>query len=293
MHLWASIKDTKELTLEDYQKIEAYLKTGKRTYLNKISDLTRLSHIRNFELVGPNQEQPIFETYSFNVDENTNQRCILLYASRNGIYPDKVLKQLTELMLCGYSGHVLLRIGAFPNIANGGIHLCHIPYAFKVAFLKEAEHLGFKEVLWIDTSLHPLTNLEAIFSAIHEKGHFFTTVGMLSDNQTTHLPEAALSLGVTVDQYSQIPHLSSSMIGLNLNAPLPLQLLNEWYFAAKSVYPFLTCWPEELSLSIFAFRLGLEPDSWLGNRVCGEGELHLPSVRKRPLQFYIDAIRDY
>lgn len=289
--LWSSIADIANPTLEDYKNIETYLKEGDRPYLKPLVDLDRLVRIRNFQLVGIHGAMPIFEKHSINIDEKSKDRCILLFASRNGIYPDKARRALNDLRKCGYSGHVLLRIGGFPNLSGGGLKLCHVPYAFKVAFLKEAQNLGYAQVLWIDTAMHPLTNLEKIFSVIEERGYFFTNVGFLSDNRNTHLSSAAACLDVSTDLYEIIPHLSSSMMGFNMKNPKSVELIDEWLAAAENVYPFITCWPEELSLSIIAWRHNLKPFTWFGNCVCGAHELEIPIVQMRPLQFYIDPIR--
>lgn len=289
--LWSSITDINHPTVEEYQAIEQYLREGERPYLAPFGDHDRVQRIRGLQLIGPNNELPLFEQHSLNVTQETEGRCILIYASYNGIYPDKARNLLTELGTCGYSGHVLIRIGGFPDLEQGGLKLCHVPYAFKVAFLKEAQRLGYKEVLWLDTALHPLTDLELIFKTIKEKGYFFTNVGLLSDNRSTHLSSAAQELGIAAEQYHSIPHISSSIIGLNLLNGRAVRLLKSWHEAAEKVYPFITCWPEELSLSIIAWRLQCKPYGWFGNNVCAAHELNMPDVRQRPLQFYIDPIR--
>lgn len=291
MQLWRSIADITNPTREEYKSIEQYLKEGDRTYLKPLALHNRYAFIRNLQLVGVNDEMPIFEKHNVNVDAKSENRCIVLFGSYNGIYPEKARNLLSELAKCGYRGHVLLRIGGFPNVANGGLKICHVPYAFKVAALLEAQQLGYEEILWLDTAMHPITNLEMIFNAIKEKGFFFTSVGFLSDNQGTHLPEAAAALGITSDRYKQIPHISSSMIGLNMKNSKAVQLLKKWFAETENVYPCITCWPEELSLSVIAWRLRCQPYGWFGNCVCGEHELGLPQVRLRPLQFYIDARR--
>lgn len=289
--MWSQISDISNPTLEEYKLIETYLRDGKRPYLEPLAFHDRFIRIRNLQLLGSNNEFPIFEKHSFNINEQSKKRCIVLFATGNGLYPHKARNILHELQRCGYSGHVLLRIGGFPNLEDGGLKICHVPYAFKVAFLKEAKRLGYDEILWLDTALHPLTNLESIFSIIKEKGYFFTSVGQLSDNMKTHLPEAAASLGIDTTLYDRIPHLSSSMIGLNMKHNKAAILLENWYTEAHNVYPFITCWPEELSFSVIAWRLQLKPHSWFGNCVCGKHELDMPIVRQRPLQFYIDAER--
>lgn len=289
--IWSSVVDITNPTLDEYQAIEKYLKHGRRPYLDPLAHHDRSIRIRNLRLIGVHHEMPIFEKHSFNISEKSKHRCILLYASYNGIYPDKARTLLSELEERGYSGHVLLRIGGFPDLEHGGLKLCHVPYAFKVAFLREAQRQGYGEVLWIDTAMHPLTNLEVIFSVIKEKGYFFTDVGFLSDNKSTHLAEAAASLGITTDQYDRIPHASSSLIGLNMKNSKAVRLLENWVAETENVYPYITCWPEELSLSVIAWRLKCKPYSWFGNCVCGEHELQMPIVRQRPLQFYIDPVR--
>jgi len=291
VELWSSIADVTNPTIEEYKAIEKYLKDGKRAYLEPLAYHDRFIRIRNLHLIGTNNEMPIFEKHSFNINEKSKNRCIVLFASYNGIYPNKARKLLAELEECGYSGHVLLRIGGFPNLENGGLKICYVPYAFKVAFLKEAQWLGYGEILWLDTAMHPLTNLELIFSEIKEKGYFFTDVGFLSDNMSTHLPEAAASLAITTDHYSQIPHISSGVFGVNMENDKAVQLLENWFAETENVIPYITCWPEELSLSVIAWRLQCKPYSWFGNCVCGEHELQMPIIRQRPLQFYIDPIR--
>lgn len=289
--LWSSIADVTNPTVEEYKAIEKYLKDGKRAYLEPLVFNDRIIRIRNLQLIGPNNEMPIFEKHSFNITEKSKNRCIVLFASYNGQYPNKAHKLLAELEQCGYSGHVLLRIGGFPNLENGGLKVCHVPYSFKVAFLLEAQLLGYSEILWLDTAMHPLTNLEMIFSVIKEKGYFFTNVGSLSDNRGTHLPEAAAALGITTDLYNTVPHISSCVVGLNMENPKAVQLLENWFAETENVYPCITCWPEELSLSVIAWRLQCEPYYWLGNCVCAEHELQMPIVRQRPLHFYIDPRR--
>ena len=291
MELWASIEDITHPTIEEFKRIEQYLKEGRRVYLDPLAYHDRYPRIRSLKLIGDNGEMPIFEKYSFNINEESDNRCIVLFGSYNGIYPQKTRNLLAEIGRCGYSGHVLMRIGGFPNLEDAGLKICHVPYAFKIASLLEAQRLGYDEILWLDVAMHPLTNLETIFTAIKKRGFFFTNVGFLSDNMSTHLPKAAAALGITTAQYGNIPHISSSMIGLNMKNPRAVQLLKNWHTEAENVYPNITCWPEELSLSVIAWRLQCNPYCWFGNCVCGEHELDLPIVRQRPLQFYIDPIR--
>lgn len=301
--LWSKIADINHPVLEDLRLIENYLMMGKRPYLDgfrksmnakdnayKASCQDRFSRIMALKLAGPNGEMPIFEKHSFRITEATKNRCILLFGSYNDTYLKKTRRALADLKKCGYSGHVLVRIGGYPNMPFGGLKLCFIPYAFKAAFLREAQLLGFKEALWIDTALHPLTHLEMIFREIKEKGHFFTYVGSLEDNAPSHLLDAAHTLGIGKENYRQIPHLSSSMIGLNLQNPRSAEFLENWMEETEKVYSNITWFPEELNLSVIAWRLGCQPYAWFGEICCMEQELSIFPPRK-DLQFFLDSSR--
>ncbi len=293
--LWASIKNIHSPTLEEYRLIDQYLATGRRPYFQRLYeashfDPSRMERILNFRLIGDSDALPVCKTYDFNVTDKTDKRCIVLYGSSNNTYRKKALRLLEEIESSGYSGHVLVRLGGFPNTQFGGLKICHVPYAFKVAFIEEARLLGYKQILWLDLAIHPLGGFEEVFLSIQENGHFFTNVGSLQDNYPTHLLKAAETLQITESLYPHIPHLSSSMIGINVENKQAFELLKMWYAETANVYPCMTWWPEELSLSVAAWRMGRKPLTWFGNVVCCQGEMY--QLENRPsVQFYLDSSR--
>ena len=137
---------------------------------------------------------------------------------------------------------------------------------------------------------HPDKNEKGFFEKIRERGYFFTYVGSLQDNNTTHLPLAAEAVGISCDLYPQIPHISSAILGFNMQNINAVQLLDAWYGVTEEVYPNMTWWPEELSLSVAAWYIGCRPLDWLGAVLCEEDELahleHRPTV-----QLYLDKLR--
>lgn len=300
--LWVSISSYTMPTIEDYQRIEIYLSQGKRPYLDLLRKSSmelpefwqgtchwRLSLMQGFQLIGSNGELPVFEIHKL----GNEKRCILIFASYNRNYANKARQLLEEIKDCGYQGDVLLRIGGFPDLPNGGLKLCYIPYAFKVAFLSEARSLGYEEVLWLDTAMHPLTDLSEIFDLIEGKGVYFTTVGSLKENHPLHLKETSEYMGVAYELHDQIPHIASAIIGLDFQNPEANRFLNRWLEETKKVYPNLNWFPEELCLSIVAWELGCSPHSWLGSITCNENEVfELFQLNQRPgLQFYLDGRR--
>jgi hypothetical protein len=245
--------------------------------------------MRNFKLLGPQDEMPVFERHSFNITQQTKNRCIVVFASYNDSELKKVHTLLSELKEKGYSGHVLLRVGGFPNTQNGGLKLCHVPYAFKVAFLQEARALGYREVLWLDATIHPLTDLEMIFAEIERNGYFFTSLGSLQDNALFNRPEAAKTMGVSTSMYERIPHFSSLIFGLDMKNDKAFQFLTDWHTETQRVYPYLTFYPEELSLSVVAWRLQCKPFSWFGTIVCLEDEVSWLLPQRPTIQAYLDS----
>ncbi len=270
--LWASLDDLYYPTLNDYKKIDAYLKT-KRDYLASYEQC-KGQRILNFQLLGPDDILPVLEKHSINVTEKTKHRCVLIYASQNGVYPEKARDLLQDLKLNGYSGHVLLQIGGFPDTPFGGLKLCHIPYAFKVAYFDYARRLGYKEVVWMDTSLHLPSNLELIFSEIQKRGYFLTSPGSLDDNPPSHWPETALSMGVSVEMSPDIPHIWSGLIGFNMDNYQAIQLLEGWLKETEKGTSSIAGFPE-LSLSILAWRIGMKPVLRTGAILCNACEKEL------------------
>ena len=198
---------------------------------------------------------------------------------------------LKELKDSGYSGHVLVRVGGFPNIANGDLKLCHVPYAFKVAFFREAKELGFKQILWLDSAMHPLTNLELIFREIKEKGYFLLSCQTLAEVRPPPNPEAIKSLCITPEIYSYIPHTPSGVLGINLEKTLGQSFLECWYFETQKVIPCISWFPEELSLAVITWNLGWIPTGCISTYCCNENQLDWAPSQRPLLQVYLDGRR--
>lgn len=295
--LWSSIQDIASPTQEEYRRIEAYLQLGERPYLEGFrlsleknpGYFPRYNAIRSLKLLGPNGELPRFEKH-LSAEGDAKERCVLLFSTYNSIYPNKARQLIAELRAEGYEGPILLRVGGYPNLPFGGLKLCPIPYAFKAAFLREAQLLGYKKALWLDLAIHPLCNLDLVFSELERTGHFFLNVGSLSDNAPAFLPEGLAACGITEEECGWIPHLSSSMIGLNFEKAQDVQLLDEWLSDTEEFYPNVSWFPEELAFSAAAYRQFCAPYAWFGALVCSENEL--PFLEHRPtVQFYLDSRR--
>lgn len=272
--------------VDHYKALDHYLK-NEREELLQIEPKERGEHFLSFQTLMGNEKTPSLEKYSFHVEETAQDRCILLYASSNGSYRERLDQLLEELFLSGYKGHILVRRGGFPD---EDLELAKIPYAFKLAFLKEAKELGYKEALWIDLSLHPLTNLEMLFSEIKRNEVLFLKISSLLENISKHSIQAASNLGIDFESFKSVSHISSSIIGLNLQSKKCEKLLSLWEECTKKEKAYLTYHPDDLSLSAAFSKLNLETYTWMGNIICSEDEVSWLLEERPTIQFFTKKI---
>lgn len=298
--VFSDIVDINHPTLDEYKKIEQFLLTGNRPYLAPILvppptggyESERRS-CRRLKLVGKNNEMPIHEIYHYNVSPDDKERCIIIYGSYNYPYPGKVQVLLSELKKCGFRGHVIWRIGGYPNLAEGGLRLCHIPYSWKLASLLEARHLGYRYILWLDLAMHPLWDLEGIFETIAKNGYLCTEAGFPLDypyGLGQHLPNAIRALNVSLDQLPLIRHLSSQIIGLDTANHHVNQFLDEWLKETLKVETCINWYPEELCYSVVAWRNNIRPTCHFGEVVFTRANYSKEIRWNR--QFYWDENRE-
>lgn len=241
-----SLSDPYHPSLEDYRKIEHYYQYGERPYLETIKKCAhveakeveyRIQQLRNFKLVGPNGEMPLMELHSINVREETKNRCILIYASHNQHYPERAFRLLDELRECGYSGHVMLRIGGFPNVSNEGIKLCTVPFTFRIAFFREALQMGFTQILYMDATMHPLTDLSVVFDAMDLFGYYscYTGSGWLAEKR--FLAHAEF-YKIPLELRSQIYFIQGYVTGLNFTNKKACELFEAWSEVMQTIDEF-------------------------------------------------------
>jgi hypothetical protein len=254
-------------TREDYLLIQHHLQHGKRPFLKYLKDCE--SGVRKFRLISKKPEKiPQFEKICVNCSENDRQNCIILYASYNRNYPAALKRLLGKIVASDYKGHVLYRIGGWPNTDGGDLPLAQVPYAFKVCFFREAQRLGYKKILWLDTAVTPLVSFDEQFSWIQQKGYLAVgnthTVGPFF-NQT-----AAKALGVKLEESFTIPSASAGILGFDLSQPHAQRALELWYEAARSPHAFFSPRSDQNALSIILHQLGMT--DWIDYARVAEGE---------------------
>ena len=274
--LWSSLSNVNNPSLEDYRLVENYLQNGIRPYFETLRNTSsyyfcvddfhfREKKLRDFKLLGPNSEMPIRELHHLNPCEATKDRCILMYASYNGIYPEKIYQVLGEIKQCGYSGDVIIQIGGFPNISHGGLKL--VPFSgWKQEFIKEARDLGYKKIVHLDTSLHPLNDLSEMFKIIEQHGYFF--LHHTWDWKSMAPPSYCKFLKVPFGE-RDIPWVACYAIGFDFTNLAVQNLFEEWEKLMLPTEDFMMLGPDEFIITALAWRYRFKPVVYLHDCVYG------------------------
>lgn len=297
--LWSSISNIYEPTLADYQLIESYLQNGKRPYLENLPETTwdnigdevniRVKIMRDFKLVGPNGEMPIFEKYEINVTEETKDRCILVFGSYNSPYPQKVSHILQELTEVGYSGTLMIRIGGYPNLSHGGLKSSPFHGRWKIEFFKEARRMGYKKIIHLDTHVHPLCDLNAVFKTMDENGMFiYGTDSWLLVNK--NFMDFAPYLGVPRERMHEIHFLCGPVMGLNFENAQVLALFDEWEERMEQIDKFYCIGVEEITFMALAWKHHLSGVAQ-NTYVAGDFPVDMSNPSNRRIYFFIDHHR--
>ena len=245
--IYRRINDITHPTPSDYRFVQAYLTKGKRDSLEKLGDMQ--NRIREMKIIGnSSDENPSTGILNINCGADDLENCVIIYTSFNRNYPEGLRRLLQHITASDYKGHILYRIGGWPDEEGGSLALSHIPYAFKPCLFKEAQKLGYKRVLWLDASVTPVASLNEIFAMIEEKSYFAMGNSHMIGPYMT--PQAAAYFGLTLSQTHLIPSCSSGLFGLDLTQEKPKLLLDLWYRAASDKDAFFTPRPDQNSLSI-------------------------------------------
>lgn len=254
-------------TIEDYQRVQQYLSQGERPFLKRLKDVEQA--MRAFRLIGEGfEERPQMKKLVLRCGEEERENCILIYSSFNQNYPKGLMRLVKAIEKSDFKGHVYYRLGGWPNTAEGDLVLAHVPFAFKICFFREAKRMGYKRVLWLDTSILPVPvmSLNKVFWMIEQHGHFIQKnsheIGPFMNE------EAAKSFGLTLQQTESIPSISAAILGFDFTNPSMRQVLDEWYQAAKDPVAFYSARSDQNALSIILHQLQIShllPASTLGS----------------------------
>jgi hypothetical protein len=259
------ISDWLHPTINDYRQLQNYLSNAPRPeliYTNYPGTTFRSQRIRNFRLIDDG-ENPEFKILYLNGDPSNKTNCIVTYISYNGTYKKGLSTLIKCLETVGFNGHVIYRIGGWPDVEEGSLELFDVPYVFKIFSIMEAKRLGYKNCMWLDVSYKILKPLDEIFDHIDHFGVYFQCSSDYSNK--SHIQEFATNaLGFSLSEFLKLPAVSASVVGVGLHHLVGESFLNSWFEMARGRIGFLSFIPEQAPLCALAERLQLW--SFAGNK---------------------------
>ncbi len=251
---YAQIEDICHPTLEDYFLIQDFLANGERKNIDRLGSLE--GKARQLVLAGNTPETfPKLELLPVNCSPEDRENCILLFVPFNGDYLEDLNTLLKFIQAVDYQGHILYRLGGWPDLEAGSLKLAHVPFAFKPCLLKEAQSYGFKRVLWLHPSTVPLMKMDKIFQEIEEKGHFI--IGSDQTLASYLTPETAAFFGLGLQQAGQIPSCFPEIFGFDLTNETNRKIIDFWYRAALDQDAYFSSRPDQNILSILLNEVGI------------------------------------
>lgn len=255
--VYQQIADIYHPTLMDYKLIQQYLTFGERSVIERLDDYK--PNARNFKIIGDSSDEvPQSGLVSVNCKSTDRDNCVVLYASFNKNYVRGLKRLLKLISSSDFKGHVLYHIGGWPDVVGGSLVLAHVPYAFKVASLKEAKELGFKRAFWLDTAIVPYVSLNTIFSMIKKKGYFVMGNSHMI-GPYTH-PDVANAFGMPFEETYQIPSCSAGITGVDFTNEKGRTIFERWYQAANNPVAFFSPRSDQNALSIILYQMGISDD---------------------------------
>lgn len=251
---YSQIQDISQPTLEDYHLIQDYLTNGDRPIITRLCDY--LPNAKNFKIIGNTpEEQPESGIIAVNSDENDRENCLVTYSSFNKNYPRGLKRLVNYVSKSDFKGHILYRLGGWPNVEGGSLVLAHVPYAFKISIIKEAQRLGYKRVFWLDTAILPYVSLNDIFKIIEEKGYFVLgNSHMIGPYMDKHAAEA---LEIPMEETFNVPSCSAGIFGVDFSNATGTEIVDQWYNAALHPEAFFSPRSDQNALSVILYKMGI------------------------------------
>jgi hypothetical protein len=233
--VYQGIKDLANPSYEDYKAIETYLKFGFRPYIDRLDPWQYKEKARSLKLLPEDERTIQHHIVSVNCDPNDRENCLILYTTYNFNYPECLLKLVNYIKNSDFKGHIIYRIGGWPNVEDGDLELAHIPYAFKVSAFREAYRLGFKQALWLDSPMRPTVSLNSIFKQVKRLGFFgYQSTGLIDDFISPTEKLATLkALEITSDEAKKFYRVVGGILGIDFTNPTALEIFNRWYYITK------------------------------------------------------------
>lgn len=142
------------------------------------------------------------------------------------------------------------------------------PYAFKVYAIDEVQAMGYTQILWLDSSVYAIANVQPVFDVIEKEGYIMQEaghmVGSWCNDETLDYFDLARCDAMKMPMYG-----NAGMLGLNFDIPIADSFFEHWHNAMHAGM-FKGDWSNHrhdmTCGSIIANRLGMKykkGDEWL------------------------------
>ncbi len=244
------------LTIKDLQEVQKKLNDPKTwTLFNKYYRAPKF--LKPIIVDAENPVYPKLYTEVFQTKEEDKSCCVVSYASFNLNYPGSI-KVISEcLKKVGFKGHFLYRIGGWPNMEVDGFDLIDVPYGFKIKAIQEARRLGYRNIVWIDSSMRPVKKLDKIFDQVEKHGLFFNLNRVFTrlDSISKYILEP---FNLIKEDLKKIRYVNTGVIGFNFAHDLTKDFFDKFYGLARKKKTFFNEYFEELPFSVLVKQMNLE-----------------------------------
>lgn len=151
------------------------------------------------------------------------KRAIVSFANSNGYYMQR-LARLSDSLRNNFDGDFL----GFVHEATIGAPLhSEAPYEFKVHAIQKAKKEGYTSVLWLDSSVFAIANVNPIFERLETQGLVFQEAGHMLGTWSN---DATLNyFGITRDKAMNLPMIGNAgFLGFDFNNTLAEKFFSSW-----------------------------------------------------------------
>lgn len=202
------------------------------------------------------------------------KRCIVNFANGVGWYP-RGQARLIEACKNNLTTGDLITLNNYDVIGSPNHH--DNPYAFKVYAIEYALKQGYTTILFVDSSLYPIKNCDAIFDEIESKGHLFQLAGHFVDRWCNDNCRNYFNL--SREESSGMVMFSAGFTGLDFTNEKSVEFFKQWK-ASCEAGAFKGSWDNHrhdmTCASIIATRLGMHMTDHLWMCYIGEGYQQAP-----------------
>lgn len=153
-----------------------------------------------------------------------SNKCIVSFANQTGNYI-RGLARLVESLRNNFDGDVL----AFTNEESiGAPKHTENPYSFKVYAIQKAIDAGYTQILYLDSSVFAIKNVQPVFDVIESEGYIMQEAGHYVGNWCN---DATLDyFGITrEDANEMLMYGNAGFLGLNMEYGTAAQFYAMWY----------------------------------------------------------------